>query len=183
VLEQPTTLEEAMALACAYEQRLAMLAKPPTRPRSRPVYTRTKQLALPAPPPAAGGQIGASAVTATEQRFKRLSMAEMAAKRVWVECYNCTEKFSKEHLDVCPVKAIFLLELDTPEPPEQLDAKTPLISLNAITRIAAAETMKLLVNIDSATITTLIDSGSTHSFISTKAACRLHLEPLFHPGL
>jgi hypothetical protein len=29
----------------------------------------------------------------------------------------------------------------------------------------------------------LVDSGSTHSVISTEAACRLHLEPLFCPGL
>jgi hypothetical protein len=82
-----------------------------------------------------------------------------------------------------PVKGIFLLELDTPEPLEQLDDTSPLISLHAITGIVAAETKKLRVTIASAPITALVDSGSTHSFISTEAACRLHLEPLFRPGL
>jgi hypothetical protein len=107
----------------------------------------------------------------------------VSAKRPRGECYNCTKKFSKEHLKVFPVKGVFLLELDMPEPLKQLDDTSPLISLHAITGIAAAETMKLRVTITSAPITALVDAGSTHSFISTEAACRLHLELLFHPGL
>jgi hypothetical protein len=120
---------------------------------------------------------------ATELRFKCLTTTEMVAKHTRGECYNCTEKFTKEHLEVCPVKGIFLLELDSSEPTDQLDDTTPLISLNAITGIAAIETMKLLVHLGSDTITALVDSGSTHSFISTEAACRLHLDPLFCPDL
>jgi hypothetical protein len=182
-LEQPTTLEEAMALARAYEHRMAMSAEPTTCLASRPVYGHTKQLAIPAPSSAAGSQTSGSATTTTEPCFKRLMAAKMAAKPVWGECYNCTKKFSKEHLEVCPVKGIFLLELDTPEPLEQLDDTSPLISLHAITGIATAETIKLWVTIASAPITALVDSSSTHSFISTEAACHLHLEPLFRPGL
>jgi hypothetical protein len=48
------------------------------------------------------------------------------------ECYNCTEKFTKEHLEVCPVKGIFLLELDMPVATDLLDDTTPQISLNAL---------------------------------------------------
>jgi hypothetical protein len=113
-LEQSATLEEAMALARAYEHRVAMSAEPTTRLASRPAYGRTKQLAIATPPSAAGGQTNGPATTTTEPRFKRLTAAEMVAKRTRGECYNCTEKFSKEHLKVCPVKGIFLL--DTPEP-------------------------------------------------------------------
>jgi hypothetical protein len=105
-----------MALARAYEHRLAMSAEPTTRMASRPAYGRTKQLAIPTPPPATGGQTSDVAAPATEPCFKHLTTVEMVAKRVRGECYNCTEKFSKEHLEVCPVKGIFLLELDTPEP-------------------------------------------------------------------
>jgi hypothetical protein len=100
-LEQPVTLEEAMALARAYEHRLAMSAEPTTRLASRPPYGRTKQLAIPVPLSAAGGQTSGPTTTTTEPRFKRLTTAEMAAKRAGGECYNCTEKFSKEHLKVC----------------------------------------------------------------------------------
>jgi hypothetical protein len=73
--------------------------------------------------------------------------------------------------------------MDTLEHTEELDDSTPLISINAITGIAAVKMMKLLVHIQDATITALVDSGSTHSFISLDLACRLHLEPLFQPGL
>jgi predicted aspartyl protease len=59
----------------------------------------------------------------------------------------------------------------------------PLISLNAITGISMTKTMKLSVQLDADTVTTLVDSGSTHSFISTEAACRLHLEPAFRLDL
>jgi hypothetical protein len=138
-----------MALARAYEHRLAMSAEPTTRLASRLAYGCTKQLAIPAPLSAVSGP----ATTTTEPRFKRLTAARMAAKRAWGECYNCTEKFSKDHLEDCPVKGIFLLELDTPELLEQLDDASPLISLHVITGIAATKTMKLWVTIASAPIT------------------------------
>jgi hypothetical protein len=168
-LEQPTTLEEAMALARAYEQRLAMPVDPLMWPGFRLAYGRAKQLALPAPTPVASGQTGTPAAAVTKPRFKRLTAAEMVAKRARDECYNCTKKFTKEHLEVCPIKGIFLLELDTPESTDLLEETTPQISLNAITGISAAETMKLCVQLSDDTIMALVDSGTTHSFISTDA--------------
>jgi hypothetical protein len=81
------------------------------------------------------------------------------------------------------LKGIFLLELDSSKPTDHPDDTTTLISLNTIIGIAATETMKLLVHLSSDTITALVDSGSTHSFISTVAICCLHLDPLFHPSL
>jgi hypothetical protein len=47
-----------------------------------------------------------------------------------------------------------------------LDDATPLISVNAITSIAAVKTMKLLVHIQDTVVTTLVDSSSTHSFVA-----------------
>jgi hypothetical protein len=43
--------------------------------------------------------------------------------------------------------------------------------------------MQLTVRIGDQTLGALVDSGSTHSFISAAATCRLHLEPLLYPGL
>jgi hypothetical protein len=171
-----------MALACAYEQRLALVANPPTHPGSRLAYGCTKQLALPVPPPIAGGQTGLPTGATNELCFKYLTMAKMASKRSWGECYNCTKKFTKEHLEVCPLKGIFLLELDSSEPTDHPDDTMILISLNVFIGIAATETMKLSVHLGSDTITALVDSGSTHSFISTVAIYHLHLDPLFHPS-
>jgi hypothetical protein len=161
-LQKPATLEEAMALARAYENRLAMVTDTTTCSGSRLAFNRTKQLALPAPTATTGSTTATPPTAAPEPRFKRLTMAEMAAKRARGECYNCTEKFTKEHLEICPVKAIFLLELDT---------------------LSASETMKLFIRLGAATIMALLDSCSTHSFISTEVVCRLHLEPVYQPGL
>jgi hypothetical protein len=176
-LEHSETLEDAMALARAYEQRLVMTEDAPSRASGhfapRPVGG-TKPLALPAPP---------TTPTTGAPQLKRLTAAEMAAKRERDECYNCTEKFSRAHLDVCPMKGIFLIQMDEGPALDQFDDLSPLISLNAITGISAAETMRLAVRITMATLTTLVDSGSTHSFISMEAASRLHLLPIHRPGL
>jgi hypothetical protein len=172
-----------MALARAYEHRLAMVADTTTRSGSCQAFNRSKQLALPASPVAAGGMTGTSKTPALEPRFKQLTTAVMVAKLARGECYNCTEKFTKEHLEVCPIKGIFLLEMETPAAVDLMDDTTPQISLNAIMGISTAETMKLFVRLGADTVTSLVDSGSTHLFISTEVASRLHLEPIFRPGL
>jgi hypothetical protein len=119
-LEQPATLDDAMALARAYESRLAMTADMPARTINRPQAGRTqpstKALALPAPATSSAAQ----GATPAEQRLRRLTPAEMAAKREKGECFNCSEKFSRAHLEVCPMKGLFLLELESAEE-EELD--------------------------------------------------------------
>jgi hypothetical protein len=57
------------------------------------------------------------------------------------------------------------------------------ISLNAIMGILPMETLQLSVRVAGATLGTLIDSGSTHSFISASVVRRLLLQPMSHPGL
>jgi hypothetical protein len=166
-----------MALARAYEQRLVMTEDTPSRASGRSAPRPaggTKPLALPAPP---------TTPTTGAPRLKRLTTAEMAAKRECGECYNCTEKFSRAHLDVCPMKGIFLIQMDEGPALDQFDDLSPLISLNAIIRISTAETMRLAVQITTTTLTALVDSGSTHSFISVEAVSRLHLLPIHRPGL
>jgi hypothetical protein len=184
VLEHPTTLEDAMALARVYEQRLAMAGDLPVHAKSVPVSVVNKPLLLPAPPSAAASKDAASGAPVTAPHFKRLTPAEMAAKREKNECFNCPAQFSREHLKVCPMKGIFLLHMDNDNPLEETEeVDEPRVSLHAITGLAAAETMQLIVRIDDQTLGALVDSGSTHSFISAAAACRLHLEPLLGPGL
>jgi hypothetical protein len=172
-LEQPTTLDDAMALARAYESRMAMTADMPSRTIGRPQAGRTqpstKVLALPTPATASAAQ-GATPVA---QRLRRLTPAEMAAKREKGECFNCSEKFSRAHLEVCPMKGLFLLELESAED-EELDNAQPLISLNAITGISATETMRLQVRLLDTVMEALVDSGSTHSFISSSTTRSLY---------
>jgi hypothetical protein len=107
----------------------------------------------------------------------------MVVKHERGECYNCTEKFSRVHLDVCPIKGIFLIQMDEGPTLDQFDDLSLLISLNAIIEISAAETMRLAVQITMTTLTALFDSGSTHSFISMEATSRLDLLSIHWLGL
>jgi hypothetical protein len=102
-LEQPATLEEAMALAHAYEQCLSMTDNATSRTPARSAYSRqaTNTVALPASVTMSGGSTSATAAPPPAPRLKRLTTAEMAAKREKGECYNCTKQFSWEHIKVC----------------------------------------------------------------------------------
>jgi hypothetical protein len=108
----------------------------------------------------------------------------MAAKREKSECYNCTEQFPREHLKTRLMKGIYLLQLDD-DPPlkDTMETEDPLISLNAIMGIADADPMQLAVCVGDQLLGALVDSGSTHSFISVVATSRLHLDPMPLPSL
>jgi hypothetical protein len=171
-LEHPTTLEDAMALTRTYEQRLANASSARTTPHACAVPVRTpsaptKPMLLIGPPPANSPKYTAQPAP---PRFKRLIPTEMAAKRERGECYNCTEKFSREHLKVCPVKGVFLLQLDDVSFSDEDETEDPQISLNTITGISPTETLQLSVPVAGATLGALNDSSSTHSFISTSVA-------------
>jgi hypothetical protein len=74
-------------------------------------------------------------------------------------------------------------DFDNTEPPlpeeDQAQDELPsLISLHAIAGIYTEDTMQLCIAISSYELTTLLDSGSTHNFISIAAARRVGLH--FH---
>jgi hypothetical protein len=170
-LEHPASLGEAMPLARAYEQRLSMTELSPAHlsPRSASGCTPRagRQILLPAPTTATPG---AKDAPPTLPRLKRLIAAEMAAKREKGECYNCTKPFSREHLKTCPMKGIYLLQLKDDQPlNETTESEDPLISLNAITGLADADTMQLAVRMGDHLLGALVDSSSTHSFIFVAA--------------
>jgi hypothetical protein len=148
-LEHPATLEHAMVLTRIYEQRLAMTRDLPTcsttnRTSSfRPVG---KPLLLPALSPPVGKK-DIPAMT------PRLTAVEMAAKREKGECYNYTEPFTRAHLEVCPMKGIYLLQMDDDITLVEIEeVADPLISLHAIAGLANAETMQLAVRINDYTL-------------------------------
>jgi hypothetical protein len=93
-LEKPTTLDDAMTLARAYESRMAMTADMPGHMIGRPQVGRTqpstKVLALSTPATTSAAQ----GATPAAQRLRRLTPAEMAAKWEKGECFNCSKKFS-----------------------------------------------------------------------------------------
>jgi hypothetical protein len=172
-LQTPETLQRAMHLARVYERRLMHTGN----------STGQSTAALEVPSkPAAPTMARPAATTTNRPRFRRLSPDELAAKRASGECYHCKEKYSPEHK--CSGRGIFLLELEeedtTTEPPLQVDLG---ISLQAMTGIGVTDTLRLPVTINGINLTALVDSGSTHTFLSEAAVARLGLQVLSQPGL
>ena len=110
----------------------------------------------------------------------------MADRRRQGLCYNCDE----QHVHGHKCQRLFYLEVtdfDDIEPPlpekeqphDQVpDELSPLISLHEIAGIRTEDTMQVRFSIGNYELTTLLDSGSTHNFISSAAARRVGLH--FH---
>jgi hypothetical protein len=71
----------------------------------------------------------------------------------------------REHFKMYPMKGVYLIQLEDDDVEEALEEDLH-ISLQAITGISNVETMQLDVAFDNAFARTLVDSGSTHSFLS-----------------
>jgi hypothetical protein len=164
-LQKPDSLDDAMSLARAFE-RCLQLSEDTQRllgrgsrapPRAAASLSGTpKSPATPAPsgsssttpgtpvkPAAPGAPVKPAAPGA---RFTRLSPEEMAQRRMDGLCFNCPEKFSREHARQCSMKGIFWMELDTDDnDAEHSDASAadPEISTNAITGIQTSSMLQL----------------------------------------
>ncbi|WVZ89345.1 hypothetical protein U9M48_035766 [Paspalum notatum var. saurae] len=186
-LRSPATLNEAITLARAYEQRLLLPAAPPACSGGCPSY-RQQFVSAPAGSSAAGAASSntvesstatASAMPNSALGRRRLNQSEMAQRRAVGLCYNCDEKFVYGH----KCKKLFILEVapdddEEPEHEEQEEQQQDLtISLHALTSIRSTtyQTMQIWVFIGGARLTALLDSGSTHNFINDEVASRLQL--------
>jgi len=111
----------------------------------------------------------------------------MAQRRAEGLCFNCPEKFTKDH--ACMKKGLYLMELDDDTPVEDAAVKESSttddveISIHALTGIKTADTMHLTTSVAGTSIRALVDSGSTHSFITADTARRLGLQPALCPSL
>ncbi|KAL4193184.1 hypothetical protein AMTRI_Chr06g175660 [Amborella trichopoda] len=91
-----------------------------------------------------------------------------AVKKVGL-CYNCNEKFNLGHR----CKKLFLIEACLEEV-----CRTPKNSLHAIAGISALETVQVKGSLGHVVVTVLVDSGSTHNFVSEKLARKEGLQPV-----
>ncbi|XP_021307871.1 uncharacterized protein LOC110432212 [Sorghum bicolor] len=171
-----------MHLARAYERRNA------PAPLALPAPQRRRSTGVPATFPASASSSSPTpaAAAAVQRPFKRLSPEEMADRRKQGLCYNCDEPYIRGH----KCARLFFLEaadyiVEEPDDSDEdgpaasgtslppFDPDAPMISLSAITGIRAPSTMQLQVRIGAHHLTALLDSGSTHNFISTEAAGRV----------
>jgi hypothetical protein len=172
----PSTLNAAMSLARQVEQmelaKMPVSAKPGARGLLPPPPPRAAPQALPAPPaPLAlpAPPVGVPPVRGEGQR--RLSQEEMAERRRQGLCFNCNERYSRGHNRFC--RRIFFgdgVEIDDGEaaaPAAEGDA--PCFSLQAIAGVPVVDTMQITVSLGPASLVALLDSGSTHNFISEAA--------------
>ncbi|KAG2599212.1 hypothetical protein PVAP13_5KG463014 [Panicum virgatum] len=174
-MQRPASLQTAMSLAWAFEKRAAEAARAVSATAPRPgTRQRPPAPSQPATAPPAEKQ------DEQRPRFRRLSPEEIAEKRANGQCYFCPKKFTKEHR--CARKDVFLMELEDGEELSD-DADTVSISLHALTGITAADTLKLRVRVAGADLVARVDTGSTHTFISTDIASKLGLHVTPRPGL
>ncbi|CAN6198913.1 unnamed protein product [Urochloa humidicola] len=192
-MQKPDTLEDAMALARSYERR-NQIVDDASRPAGRPSRVTPRSGTLPtssfktpattttgSSPQTPGAPVKGAPPAG---RFTRLSPEEMAQRRLDGLCYNCPEKFSREHIKQCSMKGIYFLEVeeDTDASSDSTEEEVR-ISLNAITGVQSGSTIQLATVVNGTALAALVDSGSTHSFISEDTARRIGLTPAPRPGL
>lgn len=108
--------------------------------------------------------------------MKRLAWDEMQKRRSQGLCFNCDDKFTPCHK--CRKPQLLLLEGDydlSMEDDEERVVDEPQISLHALTRWSTTRTMRIMARIENQDLNVLIDSGSTHNFISERIAIWLQL--------
>jgi hypothetical protein len=173
-LHEPADLHRAMRLARAFERLNA--GKVPALPAAPPRSSRRTS----------SGQLGSSsAMSATSGQpssrpFRYLTPTEMAERRKQGLCYNCDEPYVQGH----KCARLFYLEAadyiveEPPSDSEDAEPDTdntpaqPSISLSAIAGISTATTMQVYVQVGGEQCIALLDSGSTHNFISGEVARR-----------
>nr|CAB3494457.1 unnamed protein product [Digitaria exilis] len=168
----PQSLAVAMSLAHKLELR-DQYTRPPQSSYSSSRYPSKGLLPVPAVRLALTAPVvlAAQTTTAVEGRpVRRLSQTEMEDRRRQGLCFNCNEKFVQGHNRVC--QRLFLVDLAEPDDtddalPTYTDPAEPLISLHALTGVRTSETMQVQLRLgDDLILVALLDSGSTHNFIS-----------------
>jgi len=168
---KPQSLKEEISLACMKDEQMKRQCQ-----FLRPTQVNRTPLSL---PPATRATPNAP--------FRRLPWEEMQKRKAQGLCFNCNERFTAGHK--CQGMQLLLLEGPTgfneityEEVTEEADVEEatreidePEITLHALTGWSAPRTMRVDAKVGVFNAVVLIDSGSTHNFVSTRMADRLRL--------
>ena len=84
-------------------------------------------------------------------------------------CFNCDEKYTRGHN--CTFKRLFYVHgVDIDDGDDTTEAETPVFSLHTLAGVRFSDTMLVAVKLGASPLLALLDSGSTHDFISESAA-------------
>jgi hypothetical protein len=174
-LHWPPTLDNAIMLARAYEQRKTAPSPPaPRQHSSSRTRTNPSSYATGATPATFAASSPSEAKPTSSVRW--LTPAEMVQRRKDGQCFHCDEFFTNDHKEVC--KHLFCIEVveDDTTPRDAID--TPLVSIHTLTDICSrvGHTMQLYLDINDAWITALLDSGSTHNFMDLNTTERIGIK-------
>ncbi|PUZ44013.1 hypothetical protein GQ55_8G054100 [Panicum hallii var. hallii] len=172
LLHRPKDLDTAYALASLQESNRSGfrggLDKGEVQNYIRSV---NRVQASPVPPPRLtleGGSSSDRRVSISKMGDDKFS-AMKAYRRARGQCYKCGEKWSHTHR-CSPTVQIHVVE----ELLELLQTNEPVITeVMAADGTEGLRTVRLVGRIDDQKILILVDFGSSHSFISTQAACKL----------
>ncbi|MCH87222.1 hypothetical protein A2U01_0008088, partial [Trifolium medium] len=121
-------------------------------------------------------------------RFRHLSEVEMAERREKGLCFNCDQRWSRQHN--CRGRLFLLVTDSDDEPPSVLDLEASIedvvsqvsdppnqaqLSLHAIAGTQHIDTFRISGTIANHTALVLVDGGSTHNFIQESVAVQLGL--------
>jgi hypothetical protein len=164
--------------ARAYDQRLLPQTVPQATSRSG--RTNSRLVASVGGSSGSGAPASSAALVASKLTpTLKLSLAEIADRRTKGQCFHCNDQFTNGHRQIC--KQLFIIEVLFEEKEQSLE--DPTISLHALTGIqsSTARTMQLKVMVNGATLTALLDSGSTHNFLDADIMARIGIT--FHDRL
>jgi hypothetical protein len=120
-----------------------------------------------------GSQASVTASSAPPYRC-RLSLAEMSERREKGLCYNCDEVYSRGHR----CQRLFDLKVLNEDEEDDVIEKEPTLSALAINGLKVSRTMQVILIMGQHRLVGLVDSGSTHNFISSHAASLLQIPQL-----
>ncbi|WVZ23465.1 hypothetical protein V8G54_002009 [Vigna mungo] len=177
---QPTDLNQVISFAKLHDDKqsafpFSRFSKPPSQTQTPPPpIPKSLPPLLPTPP--------------IKLPIKRLTKAEMQARKEKNLCYNCDERYTRGHR--CKSQFLLListtsdddpLPLDDPDPltTEDPSSESGLISLHALCGQWVPRTLRLTGSINGYQVQILVDSGATHNFIQSRVAhfLQLHTEP------
>jgi hypothetical protein len=186
-LQQPSSMDDAVIFARAYEQRLAsreMGSQYTARGTGRTGARYAPQQGVSSSSASSG--TASATPTKSSPTVVCFSPTEIAQRHKDNKCFHCDEFFTNVHKQQC--KQLFVIEVLDAEEKEADHGPTttePTISISALTGIhpRKGRTMQFFVTIYDTVLQALLDSGSTHNFVDSEAAARVRIVFSGHAGL